>query len=281
MKQSRSSSFIPPGMAGLMLEEGRAASTRARARVFTPTLTGLGERSHLARPDIGLEVHVDRHRQRAGARGSPRRHPRRAQLFRRGNYRRRRSARSIAQVVYLDAFVPETASVFDLVAADRRRRWRSGEDRRDGMAPAAFCAAPWETIVRDMWGVTDAATCAGCWNAWADASWESEDPVRRANPAAEKLPRAYIRVGSFQRTFDSMPRWLSGPASGSIGSSASHHPPSPCPRAGGSAVGACVLMSQRRANIGLAEVVAHEEQRVRSHGRRGIGQTVAEIAPAA
>ena len=26
--------------------------------VFTPTLTGLGERSHLARPEIGLEVHV-------------------------------------------------------------------------------------------------------------------------------------------------------------------------------------------------------------------------------
>jgi hypothetical protein len=26
--------------------------------VFTPTLTGLGERAHLARPEIGLEIHV-------------------------------------------------------------------------------------------------------------------------------------------------------------------------------------------------------------------------------
>ena len=26
--------------------------------VYTPTLTGLGERSHLASPDIGLETHV-------------------------------------------------------------------------------------------------------------------------------------------------------------------------------------------------------------------------------
>jgi len=26
--------------------------------VFTPTLTGLGERGHLARPEIGLEIHV-------------------------------------------------------------------------------------------------------------------------------------------------------------------------------------------------------------------------------
>ncbi len=28
-------------------------------RVFTPTLTGLADRSHLARPDIGLGVHID------------------------------------------------------------------------------------------------------------------------------------------------------------------------------------------------------------------------------
>ena len=27
--------------------------------VFTPTLTGLGERIHLARADVGLEVHVN------------------------------------------------------------------------------------------------------------------------------------------------------------------------------------------------------------------------------
>lgn len=26
--------------------------------VFTPTLTGLGERAHLAKPDIGLETHI-------------------------------------------------------------------------------------------------------------------------------------------------------------------------------------------------------------------------------
>ena len=32
---------------------------RARGhRFITPTLTGLGERSHLARPDIDLETHI-------------------------------------------------------------------------------------------------------------------------------------------------------------------------------------------------------------------------------
>ena len=28
-------------------------------KVFTPTLTGLGDRSHLARPDTGLATHVE------------------------------------------------------------------------------------------------------------------------------------------------------------------------------------------------------------------------------
>ena len=32
---------------------------RARAHdVFTPTLTGLGERAHLASPEVGLETHI-------------------------------------------------------------------------------------------------------------------------------------------------------------------------------------------------------------------------------
>lgn len=40
----------------------RAVAARLRERghaVYTPTLTGLGERAHLLRPDIGLETHVD------------------------------------------------------------------------------------------------------------------------------------------------------------------------------------------------------------------------------
>ncbi len=33
---------------------------RARGHdVYTPTLTGLGERAHLARPDVGLETHIE------------------------------------------------------------------------------------------------------------------------------------------------------------------------------------------------------------------------------
>ena len=36
----------------------RPLLTAAGHDVFTPTLTGLGERAHLATPDIGLETHI-------------------------------------------------------------------------------------------------------------------------------------------------------------------------------------------------------------------------------
>ena len=64
---------------------------------------------------------------------------------------------------------------------------------------ARFAPPPWETIVRDIWGVRDEA----------DVKWMVErlvptpfghfrDPVRRSNPAAGKLPRTYIRCPLFK-----------------------------------------------------------------------------------
>ena len=169
--------------------------------VFTPTLTGLGERSHLARPDIGLGVHVTdivnvlKHEElrnivivgdsSSGAvvTGVADRVP-----------------EQIALVVYLDAFVPENGqSVFDLVAPERRQVFETlVKTEGDGWRVPRFAPPPWETIVRDMWGVTDAA----------DVRWLVErlgptpvghftEPARRTNPAAEKLPRAFIRCRQF------------------------------------------------------------------------------------
>ncbi len=37
----------------------KRALERADGNVYTPTLTGLGERAHLASPDIGLETHIE------------------------------------------------------------------------------------------------------------------------------------------------------------------------------------------------------------------------------
>jgi pimeloyl-ACP methyl ester carboxylesterase len=170
--------------------------------VFTPTLTGLGERSHLARSEIGLEAHVtdvvnvlkyeDLHdvilvgHSSSGvvitgvADGAPER---------------------IAHIVYLDAFVPDDGqAVFDLVTPDRRQALEGlVKSEGQGWLLPRFAPAPWDTIVRDMWGVMDSD----------DVRWMMErlvptpvghfkDPVHRTNPAAEKLPRTYIRCRQFQ-----------------------------------------------------------------------------------
>lgn len=165
--------------------------------VFTPTLTGLGERSHLARSEVGLEVHVtdiasvlkyeDRRdvvlvgHSSSGAviTGVADRVPDR-----------------IGHVVYIDAFVPDDGqSVFDLVSAERRQILEGlARTEGGGSVLPRFAPAPWETIVRDMWGVIDEG----------DVRWMLErlgptpirhftEAVKRRNSAAEKLPRTYIR----------------------------------------------------------------------------------------
>ena len=171
---------------------------RARGHdVFTPTLTGLGERSHLARSEVGLEIHVTdtasvlkyedlrdvvlvgHSSSGAVITGVADRVPDR-----------------IGHVVYIDAFVPEDGqSVFDLVAADRRQILEGlARTEGGGSVVPRFAPAPWETIVRNMWGVSNED----------DVRWMLErlgptpighftEAVKRRNAAAEKLPRTYIR----------------------------------------------------------------------------------------
>ncbi len=47
------------GTGGWLWRRVRSLLTRAGHEVFTPTLTGVGERAHLLRRDIGLGTHVD------------------------------------------------------------------------------------------------------------------------------------------------------------------------------------------------------------------------------
>jgi pimeloyl-ACP methyl ester carboxylesterase len=169
--------------------------------VFTPTLTGLGERSHLARKDVGLDVHVDdvvnvlkyedlrdvvlvgHSSSGAVITGVADRAPER-----------------LGHVVYLDAFVPENGeAVLDLIAPERRRVFEElVKTEGDGWLVPRFAPPPWETIVRDMWDVTDET----------DVRWMLErlgptpfghfkEPVRRTNPAAKNLSRIYIRCTQF------------------------------------------------------------------------------------
>ncbi len=166
-----------------------------------PTLTGLGERSHLARPDVNLQVHIN-------------------DIVNVLKYEDLRDVvlvghsssgvvitgiadvapHRIARLVYLDAFVPEdNQSVLDLVTPERRQVLESlAKTEGDGWLLPRFALPDWQTIVRDMWGVTSAD----------DAGWvldrlaptpigHFKDPVRRANIAAEQIPRAFVRFLQF------------------------------------------------------------------------------------
>jgi pimeloyl-ACP methyl ester carboxylesterase len=195
--------LVHPAWHGAWFWNKVAPRLRSRGHsVLTPTLTGLGERSHLARPEIGLESHVSdvanvltcedlRDVVLVGHSSSG--------VVITGVADR--APERIAQVVYLDAFVPaDGQSVFDLVAPERRQAMEALiAAEGEGWFLPRFAPPPWETIVRDMWGVTDAD----------DVRWIMErlrptpaghfrDHVRRTNPAAEKLPRSYIRCRHFQ-----------------------------------------------------------------------------------
>jgi pimeloyl-ACP methyl ester carboxylesterase len=192
--------LVHPAWHGAWFWKKVVARLRQHA-VFTPTLTGLGERSHLARPDIGLDTHVTdvvnvltyedlrdavlvgHSSSGAVITGVADRVPER-----------------IARVIYLDAFVPDDGqAVLDLITPERRQMMEAlVKAEGDGWLLKRFAPPSWETIVREMWGVTDQD----------DVRWMLErlgptpfghlkDPVRRTNPAAEKLSRAYIRCRQF------------------------------------------------------------------------------------
>ncbi|HEX5108237.1 MAG TPA: alpha/beta hydrolase [Vicinamibacterales bacterium] len=175
--------------------------------VLTPTLTGLGERSHLAGPEVGLDSHVtdvvneltnrDLHdvvlvgHSSSGAviTGAADRVPGR-----------------ITRLIYLDAFVPaDGQAVFDLITPARRQALEALVSAEgNGWLLPRFAPVPWETIVRDLWGVTDND----------DVRWMLEhlgptpvghfrDPVKRRDAAAERLARDYIRCLQFSNpSFD-------------------------------------------------------------------------------
>ena len=161
----------------------RAAGHEAHA----PTLTGLGERSHLLTREIGLDTHVQDivnvlvyedlydvvlvGHSYAGmvVAGVAERTPER-----------------LARLVYLDAFVPwEGQSVLDLMGSQastvRERSVREGDGW--GVPPLPL----------ELFGVTDADDLA-----WAGARIGMqpiatfEQPIPQSSPLAAALPRTYI-----------------------------------------------------------------------------------------
>jgi pimeloyl-ACP methyl ester carboxylesterase len=166
-------------------------------RVYTPTLTGLGDRAHLAAPDVSLSTHVEdvvntlvfedldgvvlvgNSSSGAVITGVAGRVPER-----------------LARLVYLDAFVPgDGESVLALIPAKRRAEMEElVESEGDGWALPRFAAPSWDRFVPAAWGVTDDG----------DLRWilprlrptpfgHFTEPLRLDGPAGDVPRRAYVR----------------------------------------------------------------------------------------
>jgi pimeloyl-ACP methyl ester carboxylesterase len=171
---------------------------RARGHdVHTPTLTGLGERSHLATADIGLETHIQdiMHVLKYEDLG-------RVILVGHSSSGAvitgvaDRVPEQLAHIVYLDAFMPDDGqALMDLIPPDRRQ----GMEQRvqaegNGWLLPSLAPVPWDQFLREAWRITDEAD-----RRWMLARLDPtpfkifKDPVRSSNPTAGKLPRTFIR----------------------------------------------------------------------------------------
>jgi pimeloyl-ACP methyl ester carboxylesterase len=166
-------------------------------RVHTPTLTGLGERSHLAHPGVVMQTHVDdvvsvlsyddsREVILVGTSSSG------AVITGVAD----RVPERISQLIYVDAFVPEGGqALWDLIPPPRRPPMEALVETEgfDWLLPR-FAAQPWDQFLREAWQVADEA----------DLEWmlarlrptpfgHFTGSVQLVNPAEQQFPRTYIR----------------------------------------------------------------------------------------
>jgi pimeloyl-ACP methyl ester carboxylesterase len=134
----------------------RAAGHAVRA----PTLTGLGERAHLATAVVGLGTHLDDVVNVLEFEDL-------TDVILVGTSSggtvvtgvADRVLDRIAQLVYVDAFVPEDGeSTWELIPRDRRPAMEQlVKSEGEGWLLPRFSTAPWDGFLRDAWGVTDEA----------------------------------------------------------------------------------------------------------------------------
>ncbi len=167
-------------------------------QVYAPTLTGLGERAHLASPDVGLTTHVEdvvsvvvfddlREVILAGTSSG-------------GTVITGVASRisdRITSLVYLDAFLPSDGQcTLDLMPAERREALEKlVEAEGDGWLLPRFAPPSWPVILRgDVWQVTDES----------DVEWmlprlrptpfrHFTDPVPLERDRTDGIERTYIR----------------------------------------------------------------------------------------
>lgn len=165
--------------------------------VYCPTLTGLGERAHLAHPGIDLGTHVEDVANMIVFEGLD-------QVVLVGNSSAgmvitgvaEQVPERIAELVYLDAFVPADGQcLLDLVAADRRPAMEAlAATEGDGWLLPRFAAMPWEEFVPRSWGVTDPDDLDWMLARLRPTPFGSFTArLRLGNPVAARIARTYVR----------------------------------------------------------------------------------------
>lgn len=173
----------------------------AGSDVFTPTLTGLGDRSHLSGPEVDLSTHIEDivsvleledlteavlvgHSYGGNViTGVAERVPER-----------------LAHLVYMDGFVPKDGeSLLDLMSPAVRQEFDLRvQAEGDGWFLPGRYAEPWATALRDHYGVTDETDLARMVPRMRSQPYKTfTEPLRVANKAAETLPRTYIRCTQY------------------------------------------------------------------------------------
>jgi pimeloyl-ACP methyl ester carboxylesterase len=174
--------------------------------VCAPTLTGLGERVHLASRRVSLSTHVE-----DVANAIMFDDLNRITLV--GNSSggtvitavADRIPERIERLVYLDAFVPSHGeSTSDLIAPDRWHALQQLVDSEgDGWLLPRWGPAPWESILREVWQVTDDAKFQ-----WVlprlrpTPIGHFTEPVQLVNPNRAHPHRVYIRCPQGPAPFD-------------------------------------------------------------------------------
>jgi pimeloyl-ACP methyl ester carboxylesterase len=162
---------------------------RAGHEVHTPTLTGVGERAHLARPDIDLDVHVQ------DVVGLLEMEDLRDVVLLGHSYGgmvvtgvAERAAERIRRLIYLDAFVPENGKcALEYVVPERAAGFRAQGERHGFVDPPSV----------SVWGLVKPEHVAFARQRETRHPYRSfTQPVRRVNSSAAALPKTFIYCSS-------------------------------------------------------------------------------------
>lgn len=169
---------------------------RAGHEVFTPTLTGLGERAHLLTPEIGLDTHI-----RDVAAVLEYEELRGVVLV--GHSYAGAVVTGVAEIaaerlsalVYVEGFFPEDGQcVFDQFPPQFRDLFRSlADERGDGWRIPATPA------LLDVWGITVPSDREWVGSHISDFPLRCfEQPLRLPTQAADQLPRVYVACTGYE-----------------------------------------------------------------------------------